>query len=106
MLHPDVRIQLPMDKIREFCEKWKIKEFYLFGSVTSDAFRSESDVDVMVEPEPDAQLSLFDVVDMQDELRDVFRRDVDLIFRRAVERSRNPYRKKSILASSRLIYAA
>ncbi len=43
-----IRITLPQKKIEEFCLKWEISEMALFGSVLSDDFRSDSDIDVMV----------------------------------------------------------
>lgn len=46
MSHP--RIDIPMEKIKAFCEKWKVVEFSLFGSVLRDDFRSDSDIDVLL----------------------------------------------------------
>jgi hypothetical protein len=68
--------------------------------VRPDEFRADSDVDVMVSFSDDAEWSLFDHVHMQDELRELFGRDVDLLTRRAVERSLNPYRQRAILTSA------
>jgi len=42
------RVDIPFGRIEEFCRKWRIKEFSLFGSVLTDAFRPDSDVDVLV----------------------------------------------------------
>jgi len=52
------RIQIPLDKIEEFCQKWRIREFSLFGSVLTDEFRPDSDVDVLVELQPGHGLTL------------------------------------------------
>ncbi len=41
-------IELPKEKIAEFCKKWKIREFSLFGSVLREDFRPDSDIDVLV----------------------------------------------------------
>lgn len=41
--------KLPLEKIPDFCRRWQVNEFCLFGSVLSDNFSSESDVDVMVQ---------------------------------------------------------
>ena len=43
-----IRIDIPEEKIAEFCEKWQIQEFALFGSVLSDDFKPNSDLDVLV----------------------------------------------------------
>jgi hypothetical protein len=102
-----MRLNLPHDKIAAFCRKWNVSEFALFGSVLRDDFRPDSDVDVLVSfPSYDATPSLFDHVDMQEELVEIFGRRVDLLTRMAVEDSRNPIRKRAILDSARVVYAA
>ena len=93
------RIPIDREKIAEFCRRWKITEFALFGSVLRDDFRPDSDVDVLVTFAPDARYSLFDLVHMQDELKQIFGREVDLVERKAVERSENYIRRKYILTS-------
>ena len=97
---------VPKEKIADFCRRWKIIEFALFGSVLRGDFRPESDIDVLVTFAPDARWSLFDHVEMQDELKALFGRNVDLVSRRGVERSRNPIRRQEILESAEVIYAA
>jgi len=97
------RINLPMDQIRDFCKRWEIIEFALFGSVLRADFRDDSDVDVLVRFAPDAQWSLFDRMDMVDQLKAIFGRDVDL----AIEDNLiNPFRRKAILRSKETVYAA
>lgn len=99
-----LQIQLPMDQIEAFCKKWNVQEFSLFGSVLTDKFRPDSDIDVMVEFKPKARQSLFDMVSMNDELKTIFGRDVDLMTRQAIEQSRNYIRRKSILTSMEVVY--
>ena len=101
-----MKIALPKEKIIEFCRRWKITEFAIFGSVLRDDFGPASDVDVLVTFASDARWSLFDHVEMQDELTALFGRKVDLINRRGIERSRNPIRRREILDSAEIIYAA
>ena len=100
------RIPLDRDAVASFCERWKIAELALFGSVLRDDFRPESDVDVLVEFAPGASWSLFDNVAMEDELSEILGRNVDLVSRRAVEKSSNWIRRKSILENARTYYAA
>ena len=95
-----------MDEIAAFCKKWKITEFALFGSVLRDDFRPDSDIDVLVTFQPDHGWSLFDHVDMQDELAVIVARPVDIVSRHAIETSDNPYRKRLILDAARTVYAA
>ncbi len=100
------RIPIDHEKITEFCRRWKITEFALFGSVLRDDFRPESDVDVLVTFAPETRYSLFDLVHMQDELKEIFGREVDLVERKAVERSENYIRRKHILRSIEPVYVA
>jgi len=100
------KIELPKAQIADFCRRWKITEFALFGSVLRDDFRPDSDIDVLVTFAPDAAWSLFDHVEMQDELQLILKRNVHLISRRGIERSRNPIRRKAILESAEVVYAA
>lgn len=99
-------IVIPKEKIVEFCKKWKIREFAFFGSVLRDDFRPESDIDVLVTFAKDAEHSLFDMVHMEDELKTIFGRNVDLVSRRGIEASRNYMRRNAILSSTEVIYAA
>jgi uncharacterized protein len=102
-----MKLNLPMEQIAAFCERWNVTEFALFGSALRDDFRPESDVDVMVTfPSAESTPSLFDHVSMQDELSEIFGRPVDLLTRRGVERSRNPIRRRAILSSAQVVYAA
>ena len=98
-----IRITLPQKKIEEFCLNWKISEMALFGSVLSDDFRSDSDIDVLVSFKDDAGWGLFEFVDMLDELKAIFGRKVDLVEKDAL---RNPIRRQAILAGNEVIYAA
>lgn len=98
--------EIPRDKIVDFCRRWKIVEFALFGSAVRDDFGPDSDVDVLVTFAPGAGWSLFDHVEMQEELRSLLRRDVDLVSRRGIEQSRNYLRRKAILDSAEVLYVA
>ena len=99
-------LDVPKEKIADFCKGWKITEFALFGSVLREDFSPESDIDVLVTFAPNAPWSLLDHVDMQDELKIIFGRKVDLVSRRGIERSRNYIRRKEIIESAEVIYAA
>ena len=102
----NARIPIDREKIAEFCQRWKITEFALFGSVLRDDFRPDSDVDVLVTFAPETRYSLFDLVHIQDELKEIFGREVDLVERKAVERSENYIRRKHILSSVEPVYVA
>src|SRR5436305_1542205 len=67
-----VRVEIPEEKIQEFCRRWKVTEFSLFGSVLRDDFRPDSDVDVLVTFSPDAHWRYYHILDMKDELKEIF----------------------------------
>jgi len=100
-------VQLDIDrvKIAAFCRKWKITEFSLFGSALRDDFGPDSDVDVLVSYADDARWGLSDLCRMEDELKAIFGRDVDLVDRRAVERSENYIRRRHVLKHLETIHA-
>lgn len=100
----NIQIELPMAQIVGFCERWKITEFALFGSVLRDDFRPDSDIDVLVTFAPDAKHSLSDLIDMREDIKTIFGRNVDLVDRQAVEESRNYIRRRAILNSARTVY--
>ncbi len=97
-------IEVPDKVIGDFCRKWKITQIELFGSALRDDFRRDSDIDLLVTFEPDSGTSLFDLVEMQDEMAKLIGRPVDLIERAGVEQSRNPFRKHSILTTAQVVY--
>jgi hypothetical protein len=99
-------LQIDPARIGEFCEKWKVAEFAVFGSVLRTDFQPDSDVDVLVTFKPDSKRSLFDLAQMEEELEAMFGREVDLVTRPGIEASRNYLRRKAILSSARVLYAA
>lgn len=102
-MDPTPRIPIDPDRLADFCRRWKITEFALFGSVLRDDFRPESDVDVLVTFEPNDPWSYWDWPAMTDELEAMFGRKVDLVEKKTVT---NPFRRHRILTTKRVIYAA
>ena len=101
MTHHNVEIS--EQGIAEFCRKWRITEFALFGSVLRPDFRPDSDIDVLITFGRDAPWSLWDMDDLSDELRQLLGREVDVVSKRALK---NPFRRHEILTTRRVIYAA
>jgi predicted nucleotidyltransferase len=97
---------LSRQEISDFCQRWRITEFALFGSVLRDDFDAESDLDILVAFAPDADWSLLDHVKMEQELEALLGRKVDLLSRRSVERSHNWLRRREILDTAEVIYAS
>ena len=98
---PKAHITVPDEQVAEFCRRNRIRWLALFGSVLRDDFKSDSDVDVLVEFEPEAPVGLFALVEMQHELSDLFARPVDLVLKNGLKRRI----RNSVLASAEVIYA-
>ena len=98
-----VRIEIPKDKITDFCRRWQVKELAIFGSALRDDFGPDSDVDVLVVFHDDAKWNLFDHMKAEEELKQIFAREVDLVEKEAI---RNPFRRHHILSNYEVIYAA
>jgi len=96
---------LSADKIKDFCQKWRITEFSLFGSVLREDFRPDSDLDVLVTFAPHVPWTILDLVTMETELAELVGRDVDLVEKRVIEKSKNSIRQAEILNSAQVFYA-
>ena len=97
------KIDIPKEKIEDFCRRWKIKEMAIFGSALREDFGPESDLDLLVTFSEEARWSLFDWLEMIEELKKITGRDIDLVDRESI---RNPFRRRSILARMEAIYGA
>lgn len=97
------KIDIPREKVEDFCRRWKIKEMAIFGSVLREDFGPESDVDFLVTFFEQARWNLFDWVEMIEELKKITGREIDLVDRESI---RNPFRRRSILARMEVIYGA
>jgi uncharacterized protein len=104
MLQPPP-IRIDENQLEAFCRRWQITELALFGSVLRGDFRADSDVDVLATFAEDYRYTLRDLMMMEDELRALFGRDVDLGDRQTVESDPNYIRRNMILNSLQVIYA-
>ena len=86
-----------------FLKKKRTKVILAVGSFRREDFRPDSDIDVLVSFEEKVSWSLYDVVEMKDELKAIFGRDVDIVEKGAV---RNPFRRRSIMTNREVLYAA
>jgi uncharacterized protein len=99
-------LEISRERIADFCHRWKITEFALFGSVLRSDFRPDSDIDVLVTFAPDTSWRFYDLLSMKEELETMFGRSVDLIEKRLVESSENYIRRRHILNHMETIYVA
>jgi predicted nucleotidyltransferase len=88
--------------IRGLCLKHKVSKLFVFGSVLSERFQKDSDIDFIVDFE---NVDLYNYADnyfdLKFSLEDLLERKVDLLENKAIN---NPYLRKSIDSSKRLIY--
>lgn len=95
---------LPMGEIAKFCQRWKVQELAVFGSILRADFNAGSDIDLIVAFDEGADWSLLDHIRMQEELQTLLQREVDLVTKQAVEKSQNWIRRKEILNTASTIF--
>ena len=93
---------LPMAEIVELCRRYRVRELAVFGSAARGDLRAESDIDLLVEFQPDAPGGLLDYAGLMLDLSQLLRRKVDLVEREGLK----PLIRKAVLSEARTIYAA
>lgn len=73
-----VRIEIPKTELAEFCWRNRIRRLSLFGSVLRDDFAPDSDVDVLVEFEPDAHVGMIRLAGVEIELSELLGRRAEM----------------------------
>lgn len=101
---PTPKPRIDPRRLARICKKHRIKKLSLFGSVVRGDFGPTSDVDILYELEKGQTESLSHFLAAQDALADLFGRSVDFVRRSLIEKSDNPYRRKSILEDERVVY--
>ena len=91
--------------VRAVCEKQPVTRVEAFGSLVNGGSQAQSDVDLLVEFMPGSRIGLLAMGALKEELEERLGCSVDLVSRAAVEKSHNPYRRRSILAAPMLVYA-
>lgn len=94
-------VEIPMDRVEAFCRRNRIRRLALFGAILRDDFRPDSDVDVLVEFEPDARTG-FAFFGMQGELSEILGRKVDLNTPQCLSK----YFRDKVLREAQVPYAA
>jgi uncharacterized protein len=95
------KLDIPMQAVAAICRKYRIRELSIFGSSLRDDFGPESDVDLLVDFEPDHGIGLIKYGQCQDELAEVLGRRVDLVQKSGLK----ALVKQTILDSARVVYA-
>jgi uncharacterized protein len=99
-------IGISEERLGQFCRRWKILRLEVFGSAAEGRLRPDSDIDLLVTFQAEAEWTMLDHYEMEEELSRMLRREVDLVSVRAVEENPNPILRRQILDSARLLYAA
>ena len=100
----DVELDVPQARLKALCRKYRIRKLSVFGSAARGELGPESDVDLMIEFEPDNAPSLWDFPEMQEEFSKLFGgRRVDLVSPQVLD---NAHRRKAILQDLKVLYAA
>jgi len=99
-------IDIPQKQLADFCKRWSITEFALFGSVLRDDFDLGSDLDILVTFKPGSEWSLLDHLRMEQELVALLGRKIDLFSKRAVEKSHNWIRRREILNTAKVVHVS
>jgi predicted nucleotidyltransferase len=94
------RIKIPQKKIEEFCKKHHIRKLSFFGSVLRPDFKSSSDVDVLVEFEPDQLIGFIRLAGLEIELSEILGRKVDL----RTPEELSPYFRGEVVNSAEVRY--
>jgi predicted nucleotidyltransferase len=89
--------------IISLCKKYGIKELSIFGSSIREDFTQNSDVDILVSFENSSNVSLFDVMDLENDFSQLINRKVDVVEKESLK---NPIRRDKILSTMEVIYAA
>jgi hypothetical protein len=100
-IHPSLNVS--RETLAQFCQKWQIIEFALFGSAARGELRPDSDIDVMLQFAPEARHGLDAIFDIETELKAMFGREVDVLTAKEI---RNPFRRRSIMRDLTVLYAA
>ena len=90
------------EAIREICQRYGVRELSFFGSVLRTDFKPTSDVDLLVEFRPEAQVGFMTLLKMQREISLIMNRPVDLIPKGGLK----PKIRSSVLANAQVFYEA
>ncbi len=101
------RLKLSQDELAAYCQRWKITEMSLIGSISPDDLGAEDPIEFLVRFQPDVMRRYADAVAMERELAELVGRDVEVVdYRSVVEWSDNYIRSRTILESAQTVYAA
>ncbi|MDR1924110.1 MAG: nucleotidyltransferase domain-containing protein [Planctomycetaceae bacterium] len=95
-------VSLNYEEVVDICKKYYVNELSIFGSSLRDDFNKNSDIDILVSFNKKSNITLFDIMDLENEFSKLLNREVDIIEKEALK---NPIRKNKILSTKEIIYA-
>jgi len=94
-------VLIKYDDIKRICLKYEISRLWVFGSSLNKFFNENSDIDILVEYQPDSNLTLIDEFHIQEEFMKLVNREVDLV---SLNGLKNPILRKHIFNSMEIVY--
>ena len=95
-------VENKMERIKDLCYRHKVSRLFLFGSILSDKFKKNSDIDFLVDF---SEVDIYDYADnyfsLKKSLEKLLKRQIDLLENKAIK---NPYLRQSIDSSKKIIY--
>ena len=98
------RLNIAPEEIAKFCQQWNINELALFGSVLSDKFHPNSDIDILISFATNASQGLLTLAKIKHELETKIGRKIDIALKESIESSENWIRRHEILNTALVIY--
>jgi predicted nucleotidyltransferase len=98
------RLGISLEELAQFCQQWNIIELALFGSVLSNQFHADSDIDILIRFKSNARQGLLTLAKIKHELEASIGREVDIVLIESVENSENWIRRNEILKKAQVIY--
>ncbi|MCS7195363.1 MAG: nucleotidyltransferase family protein [Meiothermus sp.] len=95
-------LPLPEAELQALCRRYRVKRLSLFGSAARGELGPQSDVDLLVEFEPEAAVGFLTLARMARELSELFGRPVDLVPRSGLK----PILRERVLREERVLYAS
>lgn len=100
------RLRISPKRLADFCQRNEIAELTVFGSVLRPDFNDNSDIDLLVSYKPTAKRGILEKMLLNEEFKNLFNREFDLVSKNAIQQSKNWIRRQNILDSAEVIYLA
>ncbi len=91
-----------INEVKDLCDRYHVAELYVFGSILSDRFKKDSDIDFLLSFSEVEPAEYFDnYMDLKEGLEELFSRNVDLV---EIQTLKNPILKRFINRDKMQLY--